>query len=93
MQYGAQIEDEMHKETTPVWKQKTTHEESLKRIDKILPRIDTWFDLGSTIDLTLRPNDEFLLEDNVMTTMALDARIVPHTVQLPIVKIRKKRRK
>ena len=81
----------MHKKTTPAWKHKISHEESLQRISRILPRTDTWFDLGSTIDLTLRSNDEFLLEDNVMTTMALDARIVPYTVQLPVISRRKKK--
>lgn len=81
----------MHKKTAPTWKHSVPHEESLQKISKMLPRTDTWFELGNSIDLTLRADNEFYLEDNVVTTMALDARIVPHTVQLPIIKKHKKK--
>ncbi len=69
------------------------HEETIANIDKALPRSDQWTELGNSVELILKNlEDDFHIEDNSMTTMQLDAAIVPHTVQLPVVKSRKKRR-
>ncbi len=67
-------------------------QEILKRISTILPRVDAWRDIGDEMELTLHGEDAWHIENNAQTTMALDASIVPHTVQLPVVKRRKKRR-
>ena len=89
MSCGAQTRKEGH----TMFKQRGSHEEMLKKIDKTLPRSDAWFDIGSELDLTLRAETAFHIEDTAATTMALDAGIVPHTVQLPVVKKRKKKKR
>lgn len=69
------------------------HEETIANIEKALPRSNQWEDLGNSVELILKNlEDDFHIEDNSMTTMQLDAAIVPHTVQLPVVKSRKRRK-
>jgi len=76
-----------------MFKKIVDHDEILSKISRILPRTDAWDDFGYEMELTLRADVPFHMEDNAMTTMALDAKIVPHTVQLPVVRIRKRSKK
>jgi len=72
-----------------MFKKTVDHDEILAKISRILPRTKEWSDFGSEMELILRADGPFHMEDNAMTTVALDAKIVPHTVQLPVVRLRK----
>src|SRR2546430_7626381 len=88
MSCGAQTRREGH----TMFKQRGSHEEMLKKIDKTLPRSDAWFDIGSELELTLRAETAFHIEDTAATTMALDAGIGPPPGQLLLGKRRKKKK-
>jgi ribosomal protein L21 len=71
-------------------------EKTTAKLKSILPKMGEYekakIELGNSVELILSSTEDFHIEDNSMTTMQLDATIVPHTVQLPVVKYRKKRR-
>src|SRR2546423_14748976 len=77
---GAQTRKEGH----TMFKQRGSHEEMLKKIDKTLPRSDAWFDIGSELDLTFPAETAFPIEDTAAPTMGLAAGMAPHPLQLPV---------